>query len=109
MKNNHNIINDEFIISLFAFHFLKLDFFWFSDPCAGTVVLDIGFIKCIIFFVRDIDCFYQKTNQTTDGENLMRKKGKMEGHPLLLKDRSITGLNCFITAHQQLLYMWCSS
>ena len=61
-------------------------------------MLDIGFIKCIIFFVRDIDCFYQKTNQTTDGENLMRKKGKMEGHPLLLKDRSITGLNSTPTA-----------
>ena len=28
----------------------------------------------------------------------MRKKGKMEGHPLLLKDRSITGLNCTPTA-----------
>lgn len=54
-------------------------------------------VKNIIFFVRDIDCFYQKTNQTTDGENLMRKKGEMEGHLLLLKDRSITGLNCFIT------------
>ena len=27
----------------------------------------------------------------------MRKKGEMEGHLLLLKDRSITGLNCFIT------------